>query len=143
MIVDSHQHFWDLDDVEYPWLGPQLGLIYRTFTPDELRPQLLAAGVDRTILVQSANSREDTESMLRHAAARDWIGAVVGWVPLERPADAAKALDTQYLADPWFRGVRHLNHDEADPDWLVRPAVIDGLKVLQERSLVYEVVAVH
>jgi len=143
MIVDSHQHFWDLDDVEYPWLGPQRGLIYRTFTPDELRPQLLAAGVDRTILVQSANSREDTESMLRHAAARDWIGAVVGWVPLERPADAAKALDTKYLADPWFRGVRHLNHDEADPDWLVRPAVIDGLKVLEERSLVYEVVAVH
>ena len=85
MIVDSHQHFWDLDDVEYPWLGPQQGPIYRTFTPDELRPQLLAAGVDRTILVQSANSREDTESMLRHAAARDWVGAVVGWVPLSDP----------------------------------------------------------
>jgi L-fuconolactonase len=143
MIVDSHQHLWDLDDVEYAWLGPQQGPIHRTFTPDELRPQLVAAGVDRTILVQSSNSHEDTESMLRHAAANDWIGAVVGWVPLERPADAAKALDTKYRDDPWFRGVRHLNHDEADPDWLVRPSVIEGLKVLQERSLVYEVVPVY
>ena len=81
--------------------------------------------------------------MLRHAAAHEWIAAVVGWVPLERPTEAATALDTRYLNDPWFRGVRHLNHDEADPDWLVRASVIDGLKVLQERSLVYEVVAVY
>jgi L-fuconolactonase len=67
----------------------------------------------------------------------------VGWVPLEEPGKAAQKLDDTYLADPWFRGVRHLNHNEADPDWLLRPAVIDGLRVLQERGLVYEAVAVY
>ena len=143
MIVDSHQHFWDLTEVAYPWLVPAYGPIYRTFTPAELEPQLRAAGVERTVLVQSANSFEDTDSMLRQAAAHEWIGAVVGWVPLEDAGEAARVLDTRYLANPWLRGVRHLNHEEADPDWLVRPAVIDGLKVLEERSLVYEVVAVH
>ncbi len=143
MIVDSHQHFWDLEQVEYPWLVPGYGPIYRTFRPDELEPQLAAAGIDRTVLVQSANSFEDTDSMLRHAAAHDWIGAVVGWVPLEDAAKAARVLDDTYLLDPWFKGVRHLNHDEADPDWLIRPAVIDGLKVLQERALTYDVVAVY
>ena len=51
--------------------------------PGELEPQLAAAGIDRTVLVQAANSYEDTDSMLRHAAAHEWIGAVVGWVPLE------------------------------------------------------------
>jgi L-fuconolactonase len=99
--------------------------------------------VDRSVLVQSANSSADTESMLRHAAAHDWVGAVVGWVPLERPGDAANVLDRSYLTDPWFRGVRHLNHDEPDPDWLIRPAVRDGLKVLEERALVFEVVPVY
>lgn len=143
LIIDSHQHFWDLDRVEYPWLVPDYGPIYRTFTPAELEPQLAAAGVERTVLVQSANSFDDTDSMLRHAAAHEWIGAVVGWVPLEDAAAAARALDETYLANPWFKGIRHLNHEEADPDWLVRPAVIDGLKVLQERGLVYEVVAVY
>jgi L-fuconolactonase len=142
MIVDSHMHLWDLDEVEYPWLVPDYGPIFRTFTPAEVEPQLRAAGVDRTVLVQAANSREDTESMLRHAAAHDWIGAVVGWVPLEDPGLAAQRLDEEYLANPWFKGIRHLNHNEADPDWLVRPAVIDGLKVLQERDLVFEAVAV-
>jgi L-fuconolactonase len=81
--------------------------------------------------------------MLAHAAERPWIGAVVGWVPLTEPAAAAAKLDAEYLANPRFKGVRHLNHEEADPDWLVRPAVIDGLKVLEERGLVFEVVAVH
>ncbi len=143
MIVDSHQHFWDLEEVEYPWLVPDYGPIYRTFRPAELEPQLRAAGVERTVLVQAANSYEDTDSMLRHAAALEWIGAVVGWVPLDAPAEAARKLDEQYLRDPWFKGVRHLNHEEADPDWLVRPAVIEGLKLLQERDLVYDVIAVY
>jgi len=143
MIVDSHQHFWDLEKVEYSWLVPEYGPIYRTFKPDELAPQLAAAGIDRTVLVQSANSYADTDSMLAHAAERDFIGAVVGWVPLEDAAAAAKKLDDEYLANPLFAGMRHLNHDEADPDWLVRPAVLDGLKVLAERDLVYEAVAVY
>jgi L-fuconolactonase len=143
VIVDSHQHFWDLDRVEYPWLVPGYGPIYRTFTPDELEPQLAAAGVDRTVLVQSANSFEDTDSMLAHAAERPWIGAVVGWVPLEDPDATARALDERYLRDPHVRGIRHLNHTEADPDWLVRPSVLEGLRVLQGRGLVYEVVAVY
>jgi L-fuconolactonase len=143
VIVDSHQHFWDLEEVDYPWLVPEYGPIYRTFAPAELEPQLAAAGIDRTVLVQSANSYEDTDSMLRHAAAHEWIGAVVGWVPLEDATEAARVLDERYPANPWFKGIRHLNHEEADPDWLVRPAVIDGLKVLQERNLVFEVVAVY
>lgn len=142
MIVDSHQHFWDPAKVEYPWLVPAYGPIYRAFEPSELEPQLAAAGVDRTVLVQSANSYADTDSMLAHAATHEWIGAVVGWVPLEDAGEAARVLDSRYLANPLFKGIRHLNHTEADPDWLVRSSVIDGLRVLQERGLVYEVVAV-
>lgn len=143
MIVDCHQHFWDLERVAYPWLVPAYGPIYRTFAPRELEPQLRAAGVDRTVLVQSANSFEDTDSMLAHAREHAWIGAVVGWVPLDDPAAAASALDERYLGDPHFRGVRHLNHEEPDPDWLVRPRVIEGLRVLAARRLVYEVVSVY
>jgi L-fuconolactonase len=143
MIVDSHQHFWDLDRVEYPWLVPEYGPIFRSFGPEELAPQLAAAGVDRTVLVQAANSFEDTDSMLAHAAAYDWIAAVVGWLPLEDAAAATAALDERYATNALFKGVRHLNHEEPDPDWLIRPAVVEGLKVLEARGLVYEVVAVH
>lgn len=142
MIVDSHQHFWNPDEVYYSWLVPAYGPIYRTFEPAELEPQLRAAGVERTVLVQSACNFEDTEAMLAQAAEHDWIGAVVGWVPLYANKLARQALE-RYTADPWFKGVRHLNHEEADPDWLVRPEVIDGLKLLEEHGLTFDVIAVH
>ncbi|WJH33148.1 hypothetical protein N6H14_23745 [Paenibacillus sp. CC-CFT747] len=74
MKVDAHQHFWNPDKVAYPWLGPLHGPIYRTFEPEELEPQLKAAGIDKTVLVQSANSYEDTEAMLRQAERYEWIG---------------------------------------------------------------------
>lgn len=143
MIVDGHQHLWDLDRVAYPWLIPAYGPIYRSFHPAELEPQLRATGVDRTVLVQSANSFEDTDAMLAQAEAHDWIGAVVGWVPLEDPRAVAAALDERYRGRTAFRGVRHLNHEEVDPDWLVRPAVLAGIRELQTRGVVYEVVAVY
>ena len=82
MRVDAHQHFWNLEQVSYPWLTPEYGPIYRTFEAAELEPQLRAAGIDRTVIVQAMDSYEDTEYMLQTAARYDWVGGVVGWVPL-------------------------------------------------------------
>ncbi|WP_262403329.1 amidohydrolase family protein [Actinomadura sp. CNU-125] len=46
-------------------------------------------------------------------------------------------------AGPALRRVRHLIHDEPDPDWLLRPQVRDGLDALAERDLTFDVVAVR
>ena len=139
--IDTHQHFWDLDVVDYPWLTPAAGAIYRSFTPAELAPQLAAAGIDGTVLVQSANSYADTDSMLRQADTYAWIMGVIGWVPLLQPEEAGAALD-RYGRHPKFRGIRHLIHDEPDPDWVVQDRVLAGLQQLADRRLIFEVVAV-
>ncbi len=139
--IDTHQHFWNLDLVEYPWLVPAYGPLYRSYEPPELEPQVRAAGIDQTVLVQSANSYEDTDYMLRQADTYPWIGAVIGWVPLLEPDEAARALD-RYTQHPKFRGIRHLIHEEPDPDWVVQERVLQGLRVLADRKLVFEVVAV-
>jgi L-fucono-1,5-lactonase len=140
--IDAHQHFWNLELCEYPWLTPAQGPIYRTFEPPELEPQIRAAGIERTVLVQAANSYAETDYLLGLADAFEWIGAVIGWVPLLDARDAANTLDAKYLHHPKFRGVRHLIHDEADPDWVVQESVLRGLKVLADRNLIFEVVAV-
>ncbi|GAA3978714.1 amidohydrolase family protein [Actinomadura viridis] len=141
MIIDAHQHFWNLDRVAYPWLTPDQGPIHRTFEEGDLQPHLDACGVDGTVLVQSADSYEDTDFMLEVADRWPRVRAVVGWVPLTRPDEAAGALD-RYRRDPRFAGVRHLIHDEPDPDWLLRPEVRDGLDLLAARELTFDVVAV-
>lgn len=139
-VVDAHQHVWDLERGEYAWLTPELGPLHRTWEQQELLPQLAAAGVDRTVLVQAEDSLGDTERMLAVADAHDVVAGVVGWVPLVDPDVAAVALE-RFVADPRFVGVRHLNHIEPDPDWLVREDVLAGLGLLAERGLVFEVVA--
>lgn len=141
MKVDTHQHYWNLNEVEYSWLIPAYGPIYDTFEPRHLAPQVKAAGIDKTVLVQSANSYEDTASMLVHADYNDWIGAVIGWVDLLNP-DATNQRLEQYKKHPKFRGMRHLIHEEKNPDWVVQDVVIESLKILASHNMIFEVVAV-
>ena len=141
MKVDAHQHFWNMNKTDYPWLVPAYGPIYANFYPRDLEPQLKDAGIDKTVLVQSMDSFEDTASMLTQAEDFDWIGAVVGWVPLLDHAAERKALD-RYSKHPKFRGIRHLIHEEKDPDWVVQPSIIEGLKILADYGMSFDVVAV-
>ena len=61
MIIDAHQHVWDLDRSPYRWLGPHVPQWNRTFTFDELAPHLRRNGVDATVLVQSYYDDRDTD----------------------------------------------------------------------------------
>lgn len=140
-VVDAHQHLWDLERGEYEWLSPEYGPLYRTFTPEELEPQLRRAGVDATVLVQAADTLDDTESMLAVADRFAWVAGVVGWLPLSDPGGRDAALE-RFTAHPAFRGVRHLIHEEPDTDWVLQDAVQAGLRALAARGLTFDVVAV-
>jgi L-fuconolactonase len=140
--VDAHQHFWNLGEVDYGWLmGAEYGPIQRDFEPGDLEPLLRRAGIGHCVTVQAANSFAETDAMLARAHEHAWIAGVVGWVPLLDPTATGRALE-RYCRDPAFRGVRHLVHDERDPDWLVRSPVRRSLALLAERGLVFEIPAV-
>ena len=138
--IDSHQHFWDVESGRYPWPTPADRTIYRTFTPADLEPELTRSAIDGTVLVQTVDTLDDTDSMLVVASAHRFVRAVVGWLPLEE----AEGLDASLDARPDARlvGVRHLIHHEPDREWLVRPSVSRGLDVLARRGLTFDVVAV-
>ncbi|MCY4525789.1 MAG: amidohydrolase family protein [Anaerolineaceae bacterium] len=140
--LDTHQHFWHLDKVDYPWLVPAYGPIHANFEAPDLEPQLDEVGMHKTVIVQAADSYEDTDYMLATAAANDWVAGVVGWLPLLDPAEMARKIDEDYGKNPYFRGIRHLIHEIADPDWVTQDQVIEGLQVLADRGLTFDVVAV-
>jgi L-fuconolactonase len=142
MIIDTHQHFWNLDKVAYPWLVPEYGPIYRTFEAPELEPQLKAAGVDKTVIVQSMDSYEDTDYMLDTAAHFSWVAGIVGWTPLLKPDETARKLEHHKAHTPLFKGMRHLIHTEADPDWVVQDVVVESLKQFAAMGYTFDVVAV-
>ncbi|MHC5794642.1 amidohydrolase family protein [Lacisediminihabitans sp. FW035] len=140
-IIDSHQHVWDLERAEYSWLGPSHAPIDRTMTFEELRPSLRAAGIDATVLVQSADNDQDTDAMLALAETAPEIVGVVAFVPLDRPQRAAERL-AELRRDARVVGVRNLIHDLPDPDWILRADVDEGLGVLEDAGVTFDFVGV-
>lgn len=136
MIVDAHHHFWDPTRRAYPWMaGADLAPIRKPFGPAELRPLLEDNGVDRTILVQTVSSLDETREFLETAAVVDFIGGVVGWVDLASP-DVTAVIAS--LVSDLLVGVRHQVHDEPDPGWLLRDDVQRGIAAVGEAGLVYD-----
>src|SRR3954452_23538853 len=139
-VIDAHQHFVVPDRVSYPDLERAMPEINRILVPADLEPQLRAAQVDGTVLVQAANDTAETALMLELAAAVPWVLGVVGWVPLET-RDAAAAALVEIADDPKLVGIRYLIHREPDPAWLSARQRIESLQYLAHQGLVYEVVA--
>jgi len=136
MIVDSHQHFWQVGRFDYPWMMPQLEVLCQDYVPATLEPLLAPSGVGQTILVQASNSVPETEWLLSLAENHPFIAGVVGWVDLQR-ADVDRELD-QFISHPKFKGVRHLVESEPADDWLTQRAVLKGLDELARRDLSYD-----
>jgi L-fuconolactonase len=137
-MIDAHLHLWDLQRGDYAWITPEHGPLHTTIDADRAKAELDAAGVERAVLVQAEDSVTDTEFLLEVAGRCEWVAGVVGWVQLDDPAVAAAQLD-RFGADPAFRGVRHLVHDDPRDDFLALPAVRTSLGLLAERGLPFDV----
>ena len=141
-LIDTHIHIWNFERAEYAWLKNNSSILNRSYHIGELEAERKKAAVTDGLLVQAANNYEDTDWMLEIAGSTGWISGVVGWVPLMEPKETEKALTGKYLSNSYFKGVRHLIHDEVDPKWLLQENVIASLKILSALNLPYDVVGV-
>jgi L-fuconolactonase len=138
--IDAHHHVWDLAVRDQPWLaGDPMAPIRRSFGIDDLAPGAAAAGITATIVVQTVADVTETEELLDLAQATPLVAGVVGYVDLAGP-DVGDQLDRlrERPSGGWLVGIRSLVQDEPDPGWLVRPAVLAGLREVARRDLVYD-----
>lgn len=140
-IIDAHQHVWDLQRSRYDWLGPELSPIDRTIGFDELMPSLRRAEVTGTVLVQSADTGQDTDLMLDVARENPQVVAVVAYLPMAEPDRVARGIEA-FRGNSLVVGVRNLIHTYADADWLLRPEVDESLGLLESAGLTFDVVSV-
>ncbi|HEX7863728.1 MAG TPA: amidohydrolase family protein [Variovorax sp.] len=137
--IDSHQHFWRPARGDYTWLRadvPALAPLLRDFMPEDLAPLLRAHGVSRTVLVQAAESRAETDFLLGIAGDHEEVGGVVGWVDLSRPGAVASL--ERMARCPKFKGVRPMLQDLPDDDWIARRPRPDALRALQRLGLRFD-----
>jgi L-fuconolactonase len=134
--IDTHQHFWRYNPVEYGWMQARMESLKRDYLPADLAPLLAAAGFDGTVSVQARQSLEESRWLLELADQNPFIRGVVGWVDL---CDPKVELHLEPLAQhPKFRGVRHVIHDEPDDRFMMRKAFVRGIGRLADFGLTYD-----
>ncbi|MFI6263836.1 amidohydrolase family protein [Micromonospora sp. NPDC051006] len=142
MIVDAHHHLWRVED-GYRWLdAAELAPIRRSFVPDDLRPELTAAGVDRTVLVEGGRCDLDEAALLLdHARRTPTIAGVVAWADPADPALADTIAGYRRLpGGELLVGLRPQLQAETDPDYLDRAQVRRGLRTIADAGLALDVV---
>ncbi|MFF7559385.1 amidohydrolase family protein [Streptomyces pseudovenezuelae] len=139
-VVDAHHHVWDLSVRDQDWIASDSPL-RRNFTLADLAPEAAAAGVDRTVLVQTVTVPEETPEFLALAAGHELVAGVVGWTDLTRPDIADELARLRSLpGGTRLKGIRHQVQGEPDPGWLLRPDVRRGLTAVADAGLVYDLV---
>jgi len=148
LVVDAHQHFWTYGTWQTSWMeappyagDPAFEPLRRSFQPDDLAPELEAAGIHCTVAIEAADGLAENEALLANARRHDWIAGVVGWAPLAHPGDVERALDA-HAGERALVGIRHLVNVEPDPDWIIQPDVLKGLQVLAARHLTLDYVGI-
>jgi L-fuconolactonase len=137
-VIDAHHHFWKVARGDYHWMTAETGApLNRDYLPEDLAPLLRRAGVDRTVVVQAAQSEAETDFLLDLADEAGFVAGVVGWLDMEDAGFAGK-LD-RLMARPKFVGLRPMLQDLDDDAYILRPRVMDNLARMAERGVAFDV----
>jgi L-fuconolactonase len=134
--IDAHHHLWRYNAAEFPWISAAMEVLRRDYLVDDLQQVARGAGVSATIVVQARQTVEETEWLSELASRSSLIQGVVGWAPLVDP-NIAQVLE-RLAALPKVKGMRHILHDEADPDYMLREDFQHGLSLLRNHDLRYD-----
>ncbi len=136
--VDAHHHLWQVSRGDYHWM-PDGGPLREDYLADRLLTEIDLCGIDGTILVQAAQTVDETRFLLDLARDVEPVLGVVGWVDLEQ-RDAWDTLGELSRLGPLV-AVRPMLPDLDDPRWICRPAVIEALQSLHALGQRFELLS--
>ncbi len=134
MKVDSHQHFWLYEPVQFDWLEDASQK--RDFLPPDLEPELLSLRYDASIAVQARESLDENLFLLDLADRFPFVAGVVGWVDLVAP-DVQDHL-AQFAASPKAVGIRAITQGKPQ-GYLLDSSFLSGMRAIEQFGLAYDV----
>lgn len=135
-LLDSHHHLWDYDPVQYPWI-PVGSPLEQSYGLNNLAEHSAGTGLVGTIAVQARQTLEETDWLIGIAERDPLCKGVVGWVPLQD--QAIGEIMGRYHDQPLLKGVRHVIQDEEDPAFMLRPALLNGIRTIAQAGLRYDI----
>ena len=141
-IIDTHQHLWDTENLEYPWLE-DFDLLAKRYTAQDYREAIGDLNVIKSVHVEGDPAETDVvkevEWLTEIAETDGMIGAIAAAAPLEKPN--AEAILTELVEFGRVVGVRRMAWHHPDPQFYASPELIKGVKLLTKFDLSFELCA--
>jgi len=141
LIIDTHQHLWDLSKQKLPWLAGVPEVLNHNYRTEEYREATQGLNIKAAYMeVDVAPEQEVAEAEfvmdLISSGKAPTIAAVIGCrIASEGFADYIK----KYKASPQIKGVRQVLHvPETKPGYCLQDAVVRNVKLLGELGKTYD-----
>jgi L-fuconolactonase len=145
-FVDAHVHLWDPFRVRMPWLDGDATL-QRRFDLDDLSAAALGLPLQQVIYVEvdvtPAYGLLEARWAADQAERDQRLAGIVAHAPMEDGGVVRSYLDALKNMGPRIKGVRRLMQSESDPDFPVRPGLLEGLRLLPEYRFSFDICIRH
>lgn len=137
LIIDTHQHLWDLGSQKLPWLGDAPALLRKNYRTEEYRAATAGLNVRAVYMevdVAESTLANEAEFILALAAAGQTPtrAAVIGGRP---DAPDFPAYVKHFAKQAAFKGVRRVLHSPATPPgYCLKPEFVRGVRLLGEQG---------
>jgi L-fuconolactonase len=143
-IIDSHLHLIDRGRLSYPWL-PNAPVLNRDWSLADYDRLTAGIAVEGMVFVEVDVAPQDrlAEVGFVEDQADPRLLGMVACVAMDQGAATEAGLDA-LRGRRIVRGVRHLIQDHvATPGWCVRPAFVDGVRMLAARGFSFDIGILH
>ena len=142
-VIDTHQHLWDLDLFQPPWLEfPGIAPLRRSLLMSDYISATQNCQISRTVYMEVNVHPDDQQQEARYVldlcrqADNPMSGAVIGGQPGE--ASFGHYLE-EFAGNPFLKGVRTVLHDPDRPRGMcLTPQFKSNIKLLGELGLRFD-----
>ena len=141
-IVDSHVHLWDPTHFRMAWLdgNERLG---KPFGLKEYAEHTAGIEVEAMVYLEVDLATDyrllEAKWVADLALTDDRLKGIVASAPIEYGKQVRAFLAALVATSPRVKGVRRLTQGEADPEYCLQPRFLDGIRLLPEYGLSFDI----
>ena len=141
LIIDTHQHLWDLKKLSLPWLKGAPDVLRRSYVPVDYAAAFAGLNVKSIYMeVDVAPADHEKEADYITGLCREGktttIAATIGGRPASPQFESYIA---KYKATGYVKGVRQVLHGDSTPQgYCLQPDFVRGIRALGKHGLNFE-----